>query len=582
MRRRRRVLALAFTLALAAGCGRPSGPSAEVTAVADEYLAGLLDHRPEMGTALGLPGADHGRITDNSLAALARWQAREDGWLDRLRRIDSTALDGRPEAVTYAVLREELEGAVGARVCRLELWGVSSYVNGWLTAYSDLALSQPVGTDSLRARALERVRALPGFIETEIANLEAGLEAGYSSPKVVVYAVLDQLDDILAAPVERSPFASPAVRDSTPAFRADFFEAVAKALDPAIRRYRDFLATRYLASARNAIGVSANPRGRDCYRALVRRFSTLPLAPDSVYRLGLAEMERVEGAMKAASTRSFGGDPPVQVLERLRSSPRYAFAGADSLVAYAQAALDRARAAMPRGFGLTTDARVVIAPYPEFRARAGAPGQYNPGPEDGSRPGVFLINAHDPTHRSRVGIESVTFHETYPGHHFQLSIARERQGLHRVVRYLGSTGFVEGWGLYAEGVADELGLYSSDVDRMGWLASRAFRAARLVVDAGIHLGRMSRDSAVAYLRARTTLGSPEIEGEVNRYISWPGQATAYLLGNLAILELREEARRSEGAAFDLRAFHDRVLEDGNLPLPALRAKMARWLAASRR
>jgi len=286
--------------------------------------------------------------------------------------------------------------------------------------------------------------------------------------------------------------------------------------------------------------------------------------------------------MAEVSTRSFGGATPAEALERLRTDPKYAFRTSEALIAYAQAALDRAREAMPRVADLTTAARVVIEPYPEFRARAGAPGQYNAGPEGGSQPGVFLVNAYDPTHTSRANIESVTFHETYPGHHFQLSIARERQGLHPIVRYLGSTGFIEGWALYAEGLADDLGLYSSDVDRMGWLASRAFRAARLVVDAGIHTGRMSRDSAVGYLRANTTRPPAEIEGEVNRYISWPGQATAYMLGNLELVALREEARSKLGSGFDVRRFHDQVLENGNVPLPWLRARIERWLAAGAR
>lgn len=574
--RTRRWLLTGLTALSLAGCGARG--AAAVTSTADEYLAGLLDYRPAFGTRSGLPGADHGRVRDNSLDALKRWQGKEDGWLERLRKIDPASLEGRPEAVTYAVLREELEGSVASRVCRLELWDVASYVNGWQTEYSDLAMAQPVGTDDLRAKALARLRALPTFIDTEIQNLGQGLADGYSSPKVIVYAVLQQLDDILATPVERSPFASPAVRDSTPGFRTAYLEAIAKELNPAIHRYRDFLATKYLAAARNAIGVSAIPRGKECYQAEVRRFSTLELAPDSVYRLGMAEMERIEAEMREVAARSFGGATPAQVLERLRTDPQYLFKASDEIIAYAQAALDRARAAIPKAFGLTTSARVVIEPYPEFRARAGAPGQYNQGLEDGSRPGVFLINAYDPTHTSRANVESVTFHETYPGHHFQVAIARERKGLHPVARYLGSTGFIEGWGLYAEGVADELGLYSTDVDRMGWLASRAFRAARLVVDAGLHTGRLDRDSAVAYLRAHTTRPPAELEGEVNRYISWPGQATAYLLGDLEIQALRARAREALGQRFDLKAFHDRVLEDGAVPLPVLRAKIERWIA----
>jgi uncharacterized protein (DUF885 family) len=285
--------------------------------------------------------------------------------------------------------------------------------------------------------------------------------------------------------------------------------------------------------------------------------------------------------MRAVSARSFGGMPVSELLQRLKTDPRYTFRTSAEVVAYAQSAMDRAEAALPKAFGLTTTAKVVIQPYPEFRAKAGAPGQYNQGPEDGSRPGVYLINAYDPAHTSRATVQSTTFHETWPGHHFQISVARERKGLHPLVRYLGNAGYIEGWGLYAEGVADELGLYSSDVDRMGWLASRAFRSARLVIDAGIHAKGMTRDEAVSYLRAHSTRSPAEIEGEVNRYISMGGQATAYMLGNRELLHLRERARTLLGSKFDLRTFHDRVLEDGSVPLSTLRTKIEGWLATER-
>lgn len=580
MHRRPFTAILALTCAVSFGCNQSTDATAlasQVTALADEYLAGLMAYRPEFGTSAGLPMANHAGVVDNSITGLTKWYVQQDGWLARLRAINPAALAGRPEAVTYATLRETLEGAMAARVCREELWGVNSYVNGWLTGYSDLAIAQPVGTDTLRAQALARLRALPRFIDVEVENLRVGLRTGYSSPKVIVRAVVSQLDGVLAAAPAESPFASPALRDTTPAFRAAYLQAITRELQPSLRRYRNFLAVEYLGQARDAIGVSANLNGAACYRALIRRETSLEIAPDTVHRIGLEQMARIDAEITAISARSFGGDSVSGVLERVKTDPTYTFKTSEEIIAYAQAAMDRASAAMPRAFGLGTMAKIVIQPYPEFRAKSGAPGQYNQGPEDGSRPGIFLINASEPARTSRATIESTTFHETYPGHHFQLSVARGRKGVHRIAQYLGNAGYVEGWGLYAERVADELGLYSSDVDRVGYFASQAFRAARLVIDAGIHAKGMSRDAAIAYLKAHSTRSPTEVEGEINRYISMPAQATSYMLGNLEILKLREEARGKLGTKFDQRVFHDRVLEDGVVPLSLLRPKIERWV-----
>jgi uncharacterized protein (DUF885 family) len=239
--------------------------------------------------------------------------------------------------------------------------------------------------------------------------------------------------------------------------------------------------------------------------------------------------------------------------------------------------MDRAAAASPAAFGITTTARVVIEPYPEFRARAGAPGQYQSPPEDGSRDAIYLINTWRPEEQSRTSLEATTFHEAWPGHHQQVMVARQAAGMHQVTRVFFNSGFGEGWALYAERVADEQGLYSGDIDRLGYLASQAFRAARMVMDAGIHTRGMGYDEAATYLRSYTTMAPAQVTGEVNRYISWPGQAPSYMIGNLEILRLREEARRRLGNRFDIRAFHDRVLERGNVTLPMLRDHVERWI-----
>ena len=581
---RGRLIALGLgALALAAAASgrtqtKPSadGAAARVTALADAYLAAYFETFPEEASRNGIPKAAHGRIRDNSLSAVAAWERREDRWIEEIRSIDPAGLVGTPAWAAYGVLRHAVESSIDQRVCHSELQRVGTLA-GWQRDYSDLARIQPVGTLALRRDALSRLRALPRLIDTEIANLREGVRRGYVVPKVIAEGVIAQMDSLLASTPEASPFASPVARDGDPEFR----RAMTSVVNPAIRRYRDYLATEYLPAARASIGLLAAPDGPACYRALVRRFVSLDVAPDEIHALGLERMNAIEAEMKTIAERSFGTSDVAAVLERLKTESTYVFGSADEVVAYAQAAIDRIQGLLPKAFGIRPVSKVRIDPYPEFQAKAGAPGQYMPGLADGSRPGIFMINTWEPAKRSRAGLEALAFHEAYPGHHFQMSIALERSGIHPVGRYLWNSGFVEGWGLYAERVADEMGAYSSDVDLLGLLASESGRAARLVIDAGIHARGMTRPEAVAYLRAHTTRPPNEIEGEVNRYISWPGQATSYMLGAVEIRRLRDQAQRALGSRFEIRGFHDLVLEDGNITLPMLKSKIERWIAAER-
>jgi uncharacterized protein (DUF885 family) len=453
-------------------------------------------------------------------------------------------------------------------------------VNGWQAQYTDLAIFQPVGTDTLRAQALARARAIPRFIANEIDNLREGLRLGYSSPKVIVRSVISQLDELTSGPPVRSPFHSPADRDSSAAFSSTLTRIIAGDINPAIRRYRTFLQDEYLPKAREALGVSANPDGTTCYAATVRAFATVEMPAESVFTRGIDEMARIEGEMRLIASRRFDGQPLNILLPRLRTERRYTFNTSQEIIDTSQALVQRAKGEMAKWFGRLPKADVVIRPYPEFRQRAGAPGQYQPAPDDGSRPAIFLINPSDPTHQPRADAENTAIHETIPGHHLQVAIAKERTDLHRLTRYFFNSGFGEGWALYAERLGDDMGLYSGDLARMGLLGSEAFRAARMVIDAGVHTKGWTRDQAVNYLREHTLLPPGHIQGEVDRYISWPGQAPSYMIGRSEIMRLREHARSSLGTRFDIRAFHDQVLEYGTVPLALLRTRIERWVATT--
>ena len=553
-----------------------ASPTARVTAIADEYMAGLFEVAPEIGTFYGIAGARHDRVTDNSLAALRAWEARQDGWLERLRRVDSAAVAGTPQGLTRDILLETLESARQQRACRTELWPVSQ-MGGWQVNYPFLAQIQPVGSDSLRSQALVRWRGIPRLIDTEIANLREGMRAGYTSPRVNVERVLGQLDGLLVDSARRSPFFAPAQRDSTPAFAAALADVVARELNPAIRRYRDFLRNEYLPAARTTVAVSALPNGEACYRALVRGSTTLDVPPREIHETGLREMARIQSEMRRIAQRSFKTSDVPSLLKSLREDRRYTFKSRDEMLAYARDAVARSKQAMPRWFGTLPKADVVVEPYPAFQEASAPGGEYMNPADDGSRPGIYRINTYQPEKQAKAPVQSTAFHESIPGHHLQVAIQQERTAAHPVSKFLFNSAFAEGWALYAERLSDEMGLFGSDLDRMGLLSNEALRAARLVVDPGIHVLGWSRQQAIDYMLQHTAESPEAVATEVDRYIVIPGQATSYMIGSLEIRRLREMAQRELGPRFDIRQFHDRVLEDGSVTLPMLRAKIERWV-----
>jgi uncharacterized protein (DUF885 family) len=559
----------------AAGAAGPG--DAAVLAVADEMMQRMIEWNPELATFLGLPFPVHHLITDHSLDALAARRVEEDRWRARLASIDPAAIGERQNRVLLGTLRHHVDSEVGTRVCRQELWSVSQLF-GWQVQYPQLAQVQPVDGPEQRAAALTRFGALTGYIDSEIANLREGLRVGFVAPRVNAERVLEQVDNLLVLPAAESPFGELARRAGDPEFEREVHALIDQAINPALRRYRDFLAGEYLPRARAEVGVSVLPDGEACYAALVASFTTLPLSPREVHEIGLREMEGIHGEMQEVGRRLWGMADVPAILERFRTDPELLFDSREEILAAAQAAYERARAEMPRWFGILPRAEVVIEPYPAFQEASAPLGQYWSPAEDGSRPGRYMINLYRPERQPRGLIEGIAFHETVPGHHLQITIAQELEGVHPLQRYLMAGAFTEGWGLYSERLADEMGLYSTELDRLGMLSLQAFRAARLVVDAGIHALGWDRQRAIDYMAATTAESLETIEVEVDRYIITPGQATSYKVGMLEIVRLRALAERRLGDGFDIRVFHDRVLEDGGVTLPMLREKIETWVA----
>jgi uncharacterized protein (DUF885 family) len=432
---------------------------------------------------------------------------------------------------------------------------------------------QPVDTPQARAAALARARDIDRYLGTEIANLRQGVSLGFTAARPDVDAVIAQVDGLLELPIQDSPFLEPIGRTDDAAFDDSLQGIVADEVLPAARRYRDFLASEYLAVAREEVGVKANPNGAACYEASVRFFTTLPLKAEEIQANGLREMDRIQAEMQEIAQRLFGTEDVKEALRRTGESA-FTFRSEDQILAYTRAAVDRARAAVPQWFGDVPEADVVVRPYPAFQKRTGG-GFYTAGLP--GQAGIYLLGTYEPEKLSKAGLEATTFHETYPGHHMQGGIVLEKGGVHPVLKYFFNSGMGEGWALYSERLADEMGLYSGDIERLGMLSNEALRAARLVVDPGMHTLGWTRERAVEYMRENTAQSESEIAYEIDRYLAVPGQATAYLTGSLEIQRLRNEAQARLGDRFDVRAFHDRVLQNGTIALPMLRGEIERWV-----
>lgn len=572
----RSIPALAFLLFLATPACTP-GPDPAETAlrVAQEFVDGYYHQFPEEAFEIAYPDTPMDRLGDRSEASMAAWHAREDAWLATLRGLDRSELNGTPAEIPFAFTLDRLEAWEARRICRSELWSVSPTSNGWQANLSSTFAVQPVGTPEEQAEALNRLETVPAYLRTEIDNLRAGIAAGFRAPEPNVIAVLDQVDAMLAAAPEDSPFFSPGSRSSDAGFAAAVRSVVVDEINPAMAKYRAFLADAY--GGRPDVGVAHNPDGEACYAASVRFHTSIPIEAEVIHETGLREMERVQAEMARIAREHFGTDDVPALLERFRTDPQFTFRTEDDILAYARAAVDRAAVAVHDWFGFVPDAELVVVPFPAYQKASGG-GYYSAGSIDGIRPGKYELGTYLPETISKVGIEATAFHESYPGHHLQMAVALRGANVHPVLRYIYVASMAEGWGLYTEALADEMGLYSTPADRMGLFSNQALRAARLVVDPGLHVLGWTRDQAIDYMLANTAENRATVESEVDRYLATPGQATAYMVGSLEIQRLRDEMTERLGDRFDIKGFHDTILADGAVSLPMLRASVDRWAA----
>jgi uncharacterized protein (DUF885 family) len=514
----------------------------------------------------------------------------------RAAALDASAL-APDERETLELLRDELAGRLIALDSDLALWIVDPLEGPHVRIFS-LAPDQPTGTAAQRAALLQRWAAMPAWLDATRDNLRRGLAAGLVANRHSIELAIGQLRRVLEQPVDDWPLANPTLEATLSALEQRAFLERLRAslrdeLRPALERHLAVLEQELLPRARgdDRPGLSSVPGGPALYERLVLMHTGLPLTARELHDFGLAEIARIRAETAELSARVFGpgaaaslpeGEPRTELLvrqaqERLRGDPALHFATRDEVEAKAREALARAQAAVPAAFGRLPRTPCLVVRVPGHEERETTIAYYRGPATDGSLPGRYFINTFAPETRPRYEAEVLAFHEAVPGHHLQVALAQETEGLPRFRRETGSTAYVEGWALYTERLCDELGLYSGDLDRLGLLSFDAWRACRLVVDSGLHAFGWSRQQAIDYLRANTLLAGNNCENEVDRYIVWPGQAVSYKVGQREILALRAEAQQRLGERFDLRAFHDVVLGSGAVSLRVLRANVEDWI-----
>lgn len=546
------------------------------------YWAWQLAARPVFATTLGVRSYDD-RIEDNSAAGIAAYRRKLAAWLDEARTIDGTTLTEAHDRTTWELLVEDLEAEHGGAVCQFERWSLSPRGNP-VTEWSYLPELHPLETELELERYANRVAGIGPYIQNEAEHLLGGARAGLFPNQESTRRVIEIVQKQLAAPDAEWPLvAHLKLAREDPAFGAEakarIQSLVRTGVRPALARYLEVLERHVLPGARpdERSGVGALSLGEACYAAQIRRHTSLSLSAKEIHEIGLAEIARIDEELRTLGEKLFETKSLEETLARLRSDPKLHFDSEAEVEAKAKAALAEAKAAIPRFFNTLPKTDCVVTRIPDYEAPYTTIAYYRP-PIPGEKPGEYFINVYAPKTRPRYEAAALAYHEAIPGHHLQIAIAQELPALPAFRKHLGLNVFVEGWALYTERLADEMGLYATDLDRLGMLSYDAWRAARLVVDTGLHAFGWSREQAQAFMTAHTALAPNNIDNEVDRYIVWPGQALGYKLGQLEIWRLRREAEAALGANFSLPQFHDAVLTQGAVSMKLLRAQVEAFIS----
>ena len=513
--------------------------------------------------------------------------------LEALKGIDRDRLNAT-DKIAYDVFKQNQTDALkglSKEIMDLTVVRPLNHFSGFHTFYPTFASGQgaaPFKTVQDYDNNLKRHKEFIILMDRSIDRFRQGMATGVFETKMTITNVVDQLNTQLAQKTEESPYYGPILKfpegfsDADKArLTSEYRDIVENGLYPANARLRDFLRDSYLPLAREQVGLSAMKGGEGLYQYMIEQTTTLPLKADDIHNLGLSEVARITSGMEAIRKEvGFKGTLP-EFFDHLRSDPKFKLASRDALTQGYYDIGKKVDAKISTQFKYLPKAPLEIKPYEEFREKYEAGGSYQPGTPDGSRAGTFYFNAYDLPSRTTPGMTTLYLHEGAPGHHFQISIAQENEKLPAFMRFGGNTAYVEGWALYAETLGYDMGLYKDPYQRFGTLSDEMLRAMRLVVDTGLHSKGWTRQQAIDYMLANSDMGKTDATAEVERYIAIPTQALAYKIGALTIMRLRDKAKTQLGKKFDVREFHNQVLNTGALPLTVLEKKIDDWISGSK-
>jgi len=549
-----------------------------VNALSDRFWEGILELNPTTATVYGDERyAD--RLEDPSPAGRAKARRLMEATKAEAEAIPTTGLSiedriTRDMLIVIADLSVE-EDEQGTHRLR-----VVDQIGGPQTLLPQICQFQSADTPERLEKFLARLRAYPAFMAANADILRESLATGLTAPRIVAERTVQQLERLLAIPISVAIVPAMA-KVATDEDRERVREVVRDEVYPADAAFLEILRREYLAATREEPGLWSAPNGDALYRTQIRAWTTLDLEPEDVHRIGLEELEVTEGGRREiAGAAGFGTDTKAYRAS-LAADPTNQPGSKEELLARAREDIDRAMAVAPRYFGMLPKAGIEVRAVEEFKEKDAPFAYYFPPSTDGTRAGIYYANGYDLPSRKYTKLASTTYHEAVPGHHFQIALEMENPKLN-TFRRLGARivggAYVEGWGLYSEKLADEMGLFRNEAERFGMLDAVAWRAARLVVDTGLHALRWSREQSVDFLLG-AGLSETDAVIETDRYIAWPGQALTYMIGCREIEKLRREIAARDGSGFDLRAFHDALLGHGSLPLATLRRELPTWVAA---
>ena len=572
---------LLTVLGLPQPSGATDGADTLFTALVDDIWQFDLREDPLFATSTG-EHRYNDRLPQVSVADSERRQLQRAQFMSRLEKIERGQLSPTQQ-LNFDILRRQLADDLAEFEFRSYLIPITQR-EGFHIGFPQLPKDVPLKTVQDYENYVARLRAFGDYTDGHVGLMRAGMTAGHTLSAVVLEGWQQSVDAQIVSRPELSLLYEPCQEFPTTVGEAEHARletevraAISESVVPGYRRFRTFMASEYVPQARGSLGASALPRGRDFYRHRVRRFTTLDITPEAIHNIGLAEVERIRGEMDAVIQRvEFDGDFAA-FTKFLREDPQFYAETETELLEVVALALKKMDGKLPELFGKLPRMPYGLKPIPAYIAPRTTAAYYQRPSGDGTKAGYFNMNTYNLKNRPLFTVEALSFHEAVPGHHLQIALQQEIKSLPNFRRFSGFTAFVEGWALYSERLGLEAGFYEDPYSDFGRLTMEIWRACRLVVDTGIHYFGWTRGQAIAYMTDNSALSEHNIRAEVDRYISWPGQALAYKMGELKIRELRKLAEQQLGEQFDIRAFHDMILGSGAVPLDVLEARTRDWI-----